>query len=211
MVGTVDCLGQPRFLLGRSEVNCWMCNSESLPGSCTHCGADMLHTVYGDSRIQWSDQDGTSTSSESVQQSLEGLTAEEPNMDVSSSKTNGSLVRAITDRLPEDDLVLLANVLEECSQTKSVNHFLLMRIASLSMQSKTQLLTLVALILEVPPSTLLALSATCVENLLKPQVSTESSGPVEKNGSMSLTDYKLKLWKSSTEASKRRVTERNAK
>lgn len=156
------------------------------------------------------DQTGTPTSSGYVLRSAKEPTVDEPNMDALLLKTKGLYQLVITDQLLADHLASLANVLEDFSRMKSVDPYRHTRIASLSMQNKMRLLTLVENILEVQHSTSQALNATCVENSQWQPESNVVFGQVEKKD-LTLTEFRNKLWTHSRSAHLERIRKWNSK
>jgi|SRR5688572_14419168 len=114
------------------------------------------------------DQDGMSISSESAQRSLLEPTAEEPNTAVSLSKEIALSLLDTTDHLLALVVVSLENAPGAFLLTRSVDPSLRTKIASASMQSKTQLLTLMGEILGMPLCMSQDGNAICVGNSLWP-------------------------------------------
>lgn len=131
------------------------------------------HTVYGDSRIKWVDQNGTSISLKSAEQYLEEQTAEERSMDASSLRTTALYLLGTTLRHLEGLAASEGNAQEVSSLMKNVDPLLRTKIASHSMQNRMQLLTLMGEILEMPLCMSQDGNAICVGNSLWPQESDE--------------------------------------
>lgn len=155
-----------------------------------------------------SDQDGTNISWKSVRRLLLGRIAEEHNMDASSSKKIGSLPQDTTEDQVAVLRVSLENVPEDFSLMINVNRSVAMKIASLSTQNRTQLLIRIMETLRELLYTSQENNAICAENLLWQQELCESSGQTEKSGSMSLTDFRNKLWNQATSSFRKRMEER---
>lgn len=156
------------------------------------------------------DQDGTPTSSGYVLRSVKEQTVEELSMDALLSKTTELYQLVITDQLLADHLALLANVLEDFCQMKSVDPYRHTKIASLSMPNKMRLLTLVAQTLGVQLYTSQALNATCVENSQWQPESNVVFGQVEKKD-LTLTEFRNKLWTHSRSAHLEKIRKWNSK
>lgn len=90
-------------------------------------------------------------------------------MDASSSKNHALFLLGIMDLLLEDPHAFKGNVPEAFLQMKSVDPSLLTKIASHSMQSRMQLLTLMAEILGMPCCMSQDGNAICVGNSVWPQ------------------------------------------
>lgn len=186
------------------------CYSGGYDPRCCRFPKSCSAAIWEEKDLEECDQDGTPTSSGYVLRSAKEQTVDEPNTDVSSSKTTELSPQVTTVPHLVDEAALLANALGDYSQMKSVDPSLHMKIASLSTQNRMQLLTLAGVILGVELSILPANNAICVENSQWLQESKELSGLMEKND-LTLAQWRKTLWDQSRTSFMKRCKERDNK